>query len=239
MIRACAAWSISGWPFSIASIRRDPWRLHRERASARTRRARVRCALVRTRLECWPNERRTRDGAERSRAGASEAAITPPDRDGESGTLASVSVTGRAGACQSWQLRALGNGPRSMGRAVPVSCKHSTPKPIGATKPTPPPAPPARVHPVARVEIGGDYRPDLLERVAMGMGEVHAPLVAPQPPKGPPSRWVRDGAPYTWDVRTDNAEADRRTAEDLGEIPMRLWRKLLALWLARPQRRET
>ena len=50
------------------------------------------------------------------------------------------------------------------------------------------------------------------------------------PPQGPPNQWVARGVEFAWDVRTDDPEADRRTAEDLAEIPMRLRRRLYHVW---------
>lgn len=40
--------------------------------------------------------------------------------------------------------------------------------------------------------------------------------------------WQQIGCPYRWKVRTKDCEADRRTAEKLGEIP-RLWSREMRL----------
>lgn len=62
-----------------------------------------------------------------------------------------------------------------------------------------------------------------------------AGLGQPERPTEPPNRWDRPGVDYNWDMLSDDAEADRRVAEDRGEIPMRLRRRLLN-WLLRKPR---
>lgn len=55
---------------------------------------------------------------------------------------------------------------------------------------------------------------------------------APARPQPPPCHWTIDGLQYAFDVRTDDPRADRRTAEDLGEIPMRMRRRIARWWRA-------
>lgn len=56
------------------------------------------------------------------------------------------------------------------------------------------------------------------------------PPPAPSRPRPPRSQWLKDGVPYAWDDITGDPERDRRSAEDRGEIPMRLLRRFARWW---------